>query len=74
MTVNELHDQFILAFPLDCKSFHDLSDHFYDNLYQKMHATPFVSTQHYKFLLPDDASDKGDKKRESIRSLYQLHG
>lgn len=57
MTVNELHDQCILAFPLNCKSFHDLSDHFYDDLYQKMHATPFVSTQHYKFLLPDDASD-----------------
>lgn len=57
MTVDELHDQFILALPLNCKSFQDLSDHFYDDLYQKMHATPFVSTQHYKFLLPDDASD-----------------
>lgn len=57
MTVNELHDQFILALPLNCKSFQDLSDHFYDDLYQKMHATPFVSTQHYKFLLPDDVSD-----------------
>lgn len=57
MTFDELHDQFILALPLNCKSFQDLSDHFYDDLYQKMHATPFVSTQHYKFLLPDDASD-----------------
>ena len=54
MTFDELHDQFILALPLDCKSFHDLSDHFYDDLYQKMRASPFVSTQHFRFVLPDD--------------------
>lgn len=47
-------DFLIRALPLTCKSFHDLSDAFYNDLEQKMVADPFVSMQHFKLVLPEE--------------------
>ena len=47
-------DFLITALPLTCRSFHDLSDEFYDDLRLKMLMKPYDSTRHFKLVLPEE--------------------